>query len=229
MGMLEIILLAAGAILFALSFFLPSKSGASGLEPDAAREEIKALVAGEMDGIKTHVEDVVDESISYAVEKTERALERLTNEKILAVNEYSDTVLNEIHKNHEEALFLYDMLNSKHNSLKDTVSQVNKTVKEAEETAREMEAAVAELHREEPSDTAAAGLAESVGTEAVTASAETGHMDTSFMQDGEAYGCNNNEQILELYRQGKSKVSIAQELGLGVGEVKLVIDLYENR
>ena len=41
-------------------------------------------------------------------------------------------------------------------------------------------------------------------------------------------GTNKNEQILELYRQGKSNVVIAKTLGLGVGEVKLVIDLYKN-
>lgn len=42
------------------------------------------------------------------------------------------------------------------------------------------------------------------------------------------WACNCNERILELRRQGKSKVAIAKELGLGVGEVKLVIDLYQN-
>ena len=48
-------------------------------------------------------------------------LERVTNEKIMAVNEYSDTVLEEINKNHKEVLFLYDMLNDKHDNLKNTV------------------------------------------------------------------------------------------------------------
>ena len=39
---------------------------------------------------------------------------------------------------------------------------------------------------------------------------------------------NNNEQILELHNQGKSNMIIAKELGLGVGEVKLVIDLFKG-
>ena len=38
---------------------------------------------------------------------------------------------------------------------------------------------------------------------------------------------NNNELILKLHKQGKSNVAIAKELGLGVGEVNLVIDLFE--
>jgi DNA-binding NarL/FixJ family response regulator len=53
-------------------------------------------------------------------------------------------------------------------------------------------------------------------------------MDISFMENGQENGGNNNEQILKLYKQGKSKIAIAKELGLGVGEVKLVIDLYKN-
>ena len=39
---------------------------------------------------------------------------------------------------------------------------------------------------------------------------------------------NKNEYILELKKAGKSNVAIAKELGLGIGEVKLVIDLFEG-
>ncbi|HOO28962.1 MAG TPA: hypothetical protein PLU43_10910, partial [Lachnospiraceae bacterium] len=41
-------------------------------------------------------------------------------------------------------------------------------------------------------------------------------------------GENNNQRILELYGQKKSYVEIARELNLGVGEVKLVIDLFKG-
>ena len=37
-----------------------------------------------------------------------------------------------------------------------------------------------------------------------------------------------NDIILDLYRAGLSILEIARELGLGVGEVKLVIDLYQG-
>ena len=39
---------------------------------------------------------------------------------------------------------------------------------------------------------------------------------------------NANDIILEMYRNGNSVIDIAKELGLGVGEVKLVIDLYQG-
>lgn len=39
---------------------------------------------------------------------------------------------------------------------------------------------------------------------------------------------NANDIILEMYRNGNSVIDIAKQLGLGVGEVKLVIDLYQG-
>jgi len=44
----------------------------------------------------------------------------------------------------------------------------------------------------------------------------------------EGNGRSNKEKILALYKEGKSNVAIAKELGLGVGEVKLIIDLFKG-
>jgi len=48
-------------------------------------------------------------------------------------------------------------------------------------------------------------------------------LEEEFEQSG-----NSNDIILEMYRNGDSILAIAKELGLGVGEVKLVIDLYQG-
>lgn len=332
---MEIILLAAGAVIFILSFFIPErKTEVSGQSRELAKEEVAALVGREMENVRGHLDDVVDEAISYAMEKTERSLERLSNEKIMAVNEYSDTVLAEIHKNHEEAMFLYDMLNSKHANLKDTVSVVNKTVKKAEEAVTGLQRLTPEVvtagnetvpgngtvagnasvagrtaaarnaaaagNTTVARNVAAAGIttvarnAAAAGSEAVVrnvaaagnvaaaatapvvmtglqrlapgngnrpaepaarAAAVSGETSreavravplagsvpgteggqerdpglVGFLPETDPDGLNNNRRILELYRQGKSKVAIARELGLGVGEVKLVIDLFQNQ
>lgn len=294
MEITEIVLLAAGGIIFILSFLIPDKKGeTSEQSKELVRDEIADMVGREMESIRDQVDGVVEEAVTYAIEKTERSLERLSNEKIMAVNEYSDTVLAEIHKNHEEAMFLYDMLNSKHNNLKNTVSEVNRTVKEVEErvsSLREM-TSVSTVQQAEPtaerttersavqqtarqsaqSATAvpsaleklasfaaqrtartttavpltsvpAAGVSVPVSPILVPAApapvqvtkipvpaAATAAGRVSFLQEKAADGRNNNERILELYRLGKSKVAIAKELGLGVGEVKLVIDLFRNQ
>ena len=231
MGILEIVLLIAGVIVIILSFILPASAEKPGEGTrNLAREEIKNMVSEEMNSIKGHVEDVVDEAIGYAVEKTERSLERLTNEKIMAVSEYSDTVMQEIHKNHEEAVFLYDMLNNKHANLKDTVSKADKAAREVAETTREAETMTNSLRKLMP-DTAleeAKEIKELLEEEAKPQKAERISTEESSPDREEETARNSNDRILELYQRGKSQVAIAKELGLGVGEVKLVIDLYKN-
>ena len=135
---LEIVLLICGAALFILSFVIPvGKKEASEDIKDMIGDEVKLKVKAEIDELRNHIDGVIDESIEYAQEKTERSLERISNEKIMAVNEYSDTVLDEINKNHNEVMFLYDMLSSKHEDLKNTVSEASVVAKTAKENALE--------------------------------------------------------------------------------------------
>lgn len=235
MDIMEIVLLVAGGIIFTLSFFIPDKRGASGGKA-LSQEEIRALVEQEMAAAGNHVDETVEEAVSYAMEKTERSLEQLSNEKIMAVNEYSDTVLAEIRKNHEEVMFLYDMLNNKHTSLKSTVGEVNRAVKEAQETLEAMQRFAASQETVEPvkkergADFPAERMAapepvQTKGAEQLTFQAGE---ETEITGEDEQRR-NNNERIMALYSRGKSATAIARELGLGVGEVKLVIGLFRNQ
>ncbi len=139
MTVLEILLLAAGAVLIAASFFIPEKEEEIDTDiSELVREEVKKRIESESENMRKHVDDVVSEAVGYAEEKTERALERLTNEKIMAVNEYSDTVLDEINKNHKEVMFMYDMLNDKHKNLKNTVSEAEEVASKAQKTKEEL-------------------------------------------------------------------------------------------
>ena len=55
--------------------------------------------------------------------------------------------------------------------------------------------------------------------------------DTDFedvMEEEFEANSNSNDIILEMHRNGNSIIDIAKQLGLGVGEVKLVIDLYQG-
>lgn len=242
MGILEIVLLIAGIIIFTGSFFLPL-GGEKNAEIDkkAAKEEIHGLVEEEMNTVRSKMQDKMEETSEDAIEKAERSLERLTNEKIMAVNEYSDTVLQEIHKNHEEVMFLYDMLNSKHANIKDTVSKMDKAVKASENKTSENKTAENKTVENKTAENKAAAdktaVDKTAGTMAEEKTADTSQTESliqpenspeiGFMGETVQEGQNNNEKILEMHRQGKSTVAIAKELGLGVGEVKLVIDLYK--
>ncbi len=233
MGILEIVLLIAGVIIFTGSFFLPlGGEKNTGIDQKAAKEEIHGLVEEEMNNVRSKMQDKMEETSEDAIEKAERALERLTNEKIMAVNEYSDTVLQEIHKNHEEAMFLYDMLNSKHANIKDTVSKMDKAVKAAENKTLENKTVENKAAAEKTATDKTAGT---VAEEKTVDASQTETLiqpenspEIGFMGETVQEGQNNNEKILEMHKQGKSTVAIAKELGLGVGEVKLVIDLYKT-
>ena len=234
MGLLEIVLLVAGAVIFVLSFIIPAKGKNSEEVLGLAKDEIKELIAGEMGQIKGQVEDTVDEAIIYAMEKTERSLERLSNEKIMAVSEYSDTVLAEINKNHQEVMFLYDMLNDKHINLKNTASEVDKTAKEAEaavkEAVKEVEKAKEVIPVFQALNVSAEHLTirEDVLAELNAQEEVPEQMPTGPVVDEKQAIANRNEAILALHRLGKGDVQIAKELGLGVGEVRLVIDLFKE-
>ena len=56
---------------------------------------------------------------------------------------------------------------------------------------------------------------------------ESNNVDIQF-ETGTQGSKNNNDKILKLHNTGKSNMIIAKELGLGIGEVKLVIDLFEG-
>lgn len=234
MELMEIVLLAVGGIIFILSFFIPDKKGQTvGAAGGLAEKEIRDMLRNEMETLRGSMNEMAQEAVADALDKTERSLERLTNEKIMAVSEYSDTVLGEIHKNHEEAVFLYDMLNNKHVSLKNTAAEVSRTVKEAEKSMTALKENAAP-----PSEGGSASKrfpAEKMGllkkeppAEKAVAVLSAREIKESLPDAGEKRD-NHNEKILKLYREGKSAVAIAKELGLGVGEVRLVIAMTEMR
>ena len=249
---MEIVLLIIGGIAFAVSFLIPEgKEEISEETRKLAREETGTLVAQEMERIKSQVDDTVEEAMEYSMEKTERSLERISNEKIMAVNEYSETVLEQINRSQQEMTFLYDMLNAKHDNLKNTATEVEQKVREAEVASREVEAVTREAQQTRKETEAAAQAARQVVVPAFQAlqaqkvSEESAHVleqaispETAAKEQEDAQTqmelpetdgySNSNDKILELHRQGRSEVSIARMLGLGVGEVKLVIDLFKG-
>ncbi|MCL2719171.1 MAG: DUF6115 domain-containing protein [Lachnospiraceae bacterium] len=254
---IQITLLIAGAIIFVISFFLPAgkqnRSNGKKGENDIAvitDDHVKLMVEREIGDSKSNINEIIDETITYAMEKGERAMERITNEKIMAINEYSDTVLKEIHKNQQEVVFLYDMLNDKHTTLLDTVSQaavVTNEVKQASEaaiiTTTPIEIEVEETTAFSPFSPQKIKvddlriLKDKPENESQTIADITAKKPRNIdvqIGDAQVGGSdannrnNNNDIILEMHKEGKSNMAIARTLGLGISEVKLVIDLFES-
>lgn len=262
---MEILLIIVGVVILALGYFMPDRKG--DVDEDIqviGEDEVRKLVDNELENIKGQISDIIDESITYSIEKTERSMERLSNEKIMAINEYSDTVLEEINKNHKEVLFLYDMLNDKHENIKTTMSEAAKTAEEVKQKVKDAEITVKEAISVDVDDfvpitpprvkvvhnpdsdydyvadgqddnskmTAAknmeALLADMTNMEEVFPEDIRFESSSDVLTDINDNTRNSNERILELHKAGKSDVAIAKDLGLGIGEVKFVIDLFEG-
>ncbi|WP_197023940.1 DUF6115 domain-containing protein [Butyrivibrio sp. NC2002] len=103
-----------------------------------SEQKISEMVRRAIQNSQGQIDDMLDDCMEEAINKAERAMDRVTNEKMSAISEYSDTVMNDIHKNHDEVMFMYDMLNDKHKNLKNTVSEVDRVAKEAKQTAKEV-------------------------------------------------------------------------------------------
>lgn len=226
MGLTEIVLIVLGVFIFVVSFLIPES-----LEKDKKKEvkipeeKIKALVQKEIKKAEFQIEEKTEETISAVTEKAERYMERISNEKIMAVQEYSDTVLSQINRNHEEAVFLYDMLNNKHIQIKNTAAELNHQVEDAK---AELGNTVKESSTEVQEHGVKNSVSEKITEESkgIDLGEELIEIDIDFESNIDTG--NNKEMILMLHEEGKSNVEIAKTLGLGIGEVKLIIDLFES-
>lgn len=130
-------LLAVGIIVIIASFFVPDKEDKDDKKDiEKKQEQIRRLMERELDGMKLRVNEATNETVEVGMEKSERALEKITNEKIMAVSEYATTVIEEIDRNHKEVMFLYDMLTDKQTDVKNTVRHAEAAVKEVNEAAK---------------------------------------------------------------------------------------------
>lgn len=208
MSAVEIVLIIVGIVFMIGSFMVTEKLSGAELNKIAelSQDEIKRILEKELNKSTARIEEQIDTSIDDSIDKVERALDKETNEKIMAISEFSDTVVENMNKTHNEIMFLYSMLNDKHTSLTELSGELSKLAAEINDR---MEQAKAEPQQEEPMEIVA------------EPSEET-------LEISEEEVVNHNERILEMYRLGKSYIEIARELGLGLGEVKLVIELFKG-
>ncbi len=135
----EIVLIVAGFAAIIIGYLLPASKEMDEEDKLLMEREIRELVRREVEDQKETIANMVDDTVDNSLDRTERAMERISNEKLSAIGEYSDTVINDIHKNHDEVMFMYDMLNDKHKNLTNVVSEVSKKTDEAKQAVRDAE------------------------------------------------------------------------------------------
>lgn len=216
---IEIVLIVIGIVFLLGSFFVSDRLSQKDIDQISklSEEELRLILQKKLGDADAKVEEAIDNKMDDALELSERAMEKLSNEKIMAISEYSDTVLDSMDKTHNEIMFLYSMLNDKHKELTELAGELSRfstQMKATEDAALQKLADAAEKLEEDvisPQKVdSGSALAEAVKQQ--TADTERNH----------------NEDILFLHGMGKTDVEIAKQLGLGLGEVKLVIGLYKE-
>ena len=132
----EITLILVGIIFVLVSFFVQEKLTPKDVQEITrlSEKELKIIVERELKNANDKVEDAIDAVVEQSQENAKRLMEKETNEKIMAINEYSNTVIESMNKTHNEILFLYNMLNDKHTELTGLASQLQQFSEQVKHT-----------------------------------------------------------------------------------------------
>lgn len=201
MGTTAIVLIIIGIAIIIISCFMVDKT-------DKKNNEF-VLDSGfgqsipDIEEFKKKVDETCQETADGHIYKAEVKLSQMSNEKIIAVHEFSEQVLEKIRHNHEEVVFLYNMLGEKEEELKNLMKNVDKQKRITQEVSNN-----------------------SVQKEIkITDNSSKKVIKPIVNNDNSG---NSNQKILELYAQGFSIIDISKALEMGQGEVKLVVDLFKE-
>lgn len=248
MTTIEIILLLVGCVFMIGSFFISEKLSSSELNKIAelSEDELKKIIEREVNNAGTQMDEVIEQKIEEAGEQAERAMEKESNEQIMQIHEYSETVMESMKKTHDEIMFLYSMLNDKHTEMTSMTGDLQRLAADIRNLQENLSAKagtsirkpVAESHVvQQPvmkQNAVVQPMTETIDVQPepevqVNRFQEIQELEqkTEKPETADAQGM-SNDMILKLYEQGLSKVEIAKQLGRGLGEVNLVIELYKG-
>lgn len=234
---LEVTLIIIGFVCICVSSFVARKHSDEEMEEDQVRASAIWTEKDE-EMIRERVNVILSNRQNELVDSTEEQLNRICNEKIMAVDEFSKPLLEKIESNHQEVVFMYNMLNEKQKDIKKimaesvrppepvrmpepekkpepvkTVEPVAKSVPVAAEVTKTPQTAGSKMQTKAAGNQVQPKPAP-VASEEKPKSAVSGSV---------------NLQIQKMYKEGKSILEISKELNIGQGEVKLVIALYGGR
>ena len=202
MGTVAIVLIVIGIICVIISIILGITDNKE--QADTASYVSDYDSAKQVSQVSKAIDDIIEKKMQDIEEKTEASLDKISNTMILEMNEYADNVLKEINRNHNEVMFMYDMLNEKDKEIKTTVKSVNATNTQA----RGMGTVRERLIKLDETQKAPQRIS----------------VDEFPLDDK----LDKNQKIMTLYNNGYNDIDIAKSLKFGVGEVRLVIKLYVN-
>lgn len=234
MTALEIVLVIAGFACICISFFVAGKREKEGRDDNRAEDVMASSLWTEKEEqiIRSRISELLEERQMELVDSTEDQMNRLCNDKIMAIDEFSKQLLEKIETNHQEVVFMYNLLNEKEKEVKKIVAEptiqpavepifpekvVQKPTTGLEKVAQKQVTRDTEVQPQKKESVA-------VSREIVASRKPSGQSQPGIKVRGDV-----NLQIQKMYKEGKSVLEISKALDMGQGEVKLVIALYGGK
>ena len=214
----QIILLILGIVILIISFFVIDRN--EELDNELTLDfPSKQMTEDELLALKHQIQFITEEEVTRSMEETKEILSKMSNETIMSVHEYSEQVLAKIEKNHEEVVFLYSMLATKEEDYKKLYSKMESVKGESSlpnsDTKKRVYTETSENVNQGDS------MIELETLESMKTAIDS--MKDLTTEDAPQY---KTEAILKLYNQNYSVLDISKKLGIGQGEVQLVIGVY---
>ena len=151
MTAIEVALLLIGVVFILGSFFIMEKLSPTELTrvAELSEEELRIVIDRELGTAGAKISDMADQAVDLSIDQVQRRMEKSTNEKIMAISEYSNSVMEKLEKINHEVTFLYSMLGDKHTELNENMAQLNDLILEGQTVQTQLMAALQQcLHQE---------------------------------------------------------------------------------
>lgn len=236
MSVLDIVLIIIGFMLVVISYYISDK-----FTEDNPGQNIAAIteIWGEKEEatIKERIKSIVSDKSEEMIDNIDDRLCHLSNDKIMEFKEYTDQVMENVKEEHKHAVFLYNMLNEKEENTKKLLNDIDKKyaelsdkINELGEKAEEKDAGenIKNVNTEKKTTGRTSRKNSGQTAKAAQKQSDSGEEREDISEKDEKAGPGRNDRILELWKQGESVLDISRQLGIGQGEVKLVIDLFKG-
>lgn len=259
MTAIEVALLLIGVVFIIGSFFIIEKLSPEELSrvSELSEDELRIVMDRELATAGAKISDVVDQTVDLSINQIQRRMEKDTNEKIMAISEYSDLAMEQLKKFNNEVTFLYSMLGDKHTELNESIAQLNDLMNACQTVQAQMASTLRQLQPPKPvqqrqlqqqpvQQVRQVQQVQRQYPEQETVSeeperrieeperlpqqeiAEVQQEEETVETADEGRSVNVREEILKRYRSGEDLKDIARDLSLGFGEVKLIVELYKG-
>lgn len=218
MEAIQISVIAAGFVVIALSFILSEKllSKREGL---TAEDTSSQSFPAERAKMENTMKEVLANLMEETIETADAKLCKISNEKIISLNEYSEMILERIDKNHSEVVFLYSMLSEKEEELKKML---------VEHQIRKKEDVPVTVIKENPTEIPEEKeVVKKPSVSRYPKISEAEAESKNFLSEDEKIEyMDRRRQIIALYENGLSVLEISKELDMGQGEVQLIVNIF---